>query len=232
MFWQDKEDEKQQFSVPDNIVDLSFKVQCKQLPLDHAHALSQTMQQALPWIAEEPQVGIHLIHGAESGNGWIRPQEPDAVLSLSKRTRFTLRLPKHRVDDASKLAGQKLNVAGNDLVLSSPNQKPLSILTTIFSRYVLSKEEDSAVENEEAFLTQMAEMLQSESIRVKKMMSGRAHVLRLPDKDVLTRSLMIDGLKIEESIYLQQHGLGEGRLIGCGLFLPHKGIEAVGEAQK
>lgn len=232
MFWQDKEDEKQQFSVPDNIVDLSFKVQCKQLPLDHAHALSQTMQQALPWIAEEPQVGIHLIHGAESGNGWIRPQEPDAVLSLSKRTRFTLRLPKHRVDDASKLAGQKLNVAGNDLVLSSPNQKPLSILTTIFSRYVVSKEEDSAVENEEAFLTQMAEMLQSESIRVKKMMSGRAHVLRLPDKDVLTRSLMIDGLKIEESIYLQQHGLGEGRLIGCGLFLPHKGIEAVGEAQK
>ncbi len=82
MFWQDQEDKKQKFVVPDNVVDLSFKVQCKQLPLDHAHALSQTIQQALPWFAEEPQAGIHLIHGAESGNGWIRPQDPDAILSL------------------------------------------------------------------------------------------------------------------------------------------------------
>ena len=103
MFWQDQEDEKQQFVVPDNVVDLSFKVQCKQLPLDHAHSLSQTIQQALPWFADESLAGIHLIHGAESGNGWIRPQEPDAILSLSKRTRFILRLPKHRVEDASNL---------------------------------------------------------------------------------------------------------------------------------
>lgn len=228
MYWQDQQDEKQKFVVPDDIVDLSFKVQCKQLPLDHAHALSQTIQQALPWLTEEPRAGIHLIHGAESGNGWIRPQEPDALLSLSKRTRFMLRLPKQRVEDASKLSGILLDVSGNDLVLASPNQKSLSVLTTIFSRYVVTDE----LEDEEAFLSQAAEMLRKEGIQVKKMMSGRAHVLRMPGKDLLTRSLMIDGLKIEESIYLQQHGLGEGRLVGCGLFIPHKGIEPVGEAQE
>lgn len=232
MFWQDQEDEKQQFVVPGNVVDLSFKVQCKQLPLDHAHSLSQTIQQALPWFADESLAGIHLIHGAESGNGWIRPQEPDAILSLSKRTRFILRLPKHRVDDASELAGQKLNVAGNDLILSAPNQKPLSILPTIFARYVVIQDMESTIEDEEGFLNQAAEMLREEGILVKKMMSGRAHVLRMPDKDLYTRSLMIDGLKVEESIYLQQKGIGEGRLVGCGLFIPHKGIEAVGEAQQ
>jgi len=232
MFWQDQEDEKPQPVVPDNIVDLSFKVQCKQLPLDHAHALSQTIQQALPWITDEPQTGIHLIHGAESGNGWIRPQEPDAILSLSKRTRFMLRLPMHRVEDASKLAGQTLNVAGNELVLTMPNQKPLSVLTTIFARYVVAFNMENNLEDEEAFLNQAAEMLREEGIQVKRMISGLAHVLRMPDKDLFTRSLMIDGLKIEESIYLQQNGLGAGRLVGCGLFIPHKGIEAVGEAQQ
>ncbi|MGH1536511.1 MAG: type I-MYXAN CRISPR-associated protein Cas6/Cmx6 [Gammaproteobacteria bacterium] len=232
MFWQDQEEEKKQFTVPDNIVDLSFKVQCKQLPLDHANALSQCIQQALPWFAAEPQVGIHLIHGAESGNGWIRPQEPDALLSLSKRTRFMLRLPKHRVNDASKLAGQKLNVAGNDLELSAPSEKALSVLTTIFARYVVIPNASDDLEDEEVFLNQAADMLRKEGIQVKKMMSGLTHVLHMPDKDLLTRSLMIDGLKIEESIYLQQNGLGEGRLVGCGLFMPHKGIEAVGEAQK
>ena len=232
MFWQEQEDKKKQFIVPDKIVDLSFKVKCKQLPLDHAHALSQTIQQALPWFADEPQSGIHLIHGAESGNGWIRPQEPDAALSLSKRTRFVLRLPKQRVEDATKLSGQKLKVAGNDLVLSAPNQKPLSILTTIFARYVVIQGEENTIEDEEAFLNQAAVMLKKEGIEVKKMMSGRTHVLRMPDKDLLARSLMIDGLKIEESIYLQQNGLGEGRLVGCGLFIPHKGIDAVGQAQE
>jgi len=228
MYWQDQVNKDQKFVVPDDIVDLSFKVQCKQLPLDHAHALSQTIQQALPWFVDEPKAGIHLIHGAESGNGWIRPQEPDALLSLSRRTRFMLRLPKHRVDDASNLVGKDLNVAGYDLVLSSPNQKSLSALTTIFARYV--KTDD--LEDEEAFLKQAAEMLRQEGIKVKKMMSGRTHVLRMPDKDMLTRSLMIDGLELEESIYLQQNGLGAGRLVGCGLFLPHKGIDAVGEAQQ
>ncbi|MBT8123548.1 MAG: type I-MYXAN CRISPR-associated protein Cas6/Cmx6 [Gammaproteobacteria bacterium] len=232
MFWQDQEDEKQQFVVPENVVDLSFKVQCKELPLDHAHALSQTIQQALPWFADESLAGMHLIHGAESGNGWIRPQEPDAILSLSKRTRFMLRLPKHRVEDASKLAGQELNVAGNRLILSTPNQKPLSVLTTIFARYVVIQGMEDSLEDEEAFLNQAAEMLRKEGIQVKKMMSGRMHVLQMPGKDLFTRSLMIDGLKIEESIYLQQHGLGDGRLVGCGLFMPHKGIEAVGEAQQ
>lgn len=232
MFWQDQEDEKQQSVIPDNVVDLSFKVQCKQLPLDHAYSLSQTIQQALPWFADEPLTGIHLIHGAESGNGWIRPQEPDAILSLSKRTRFMLRLPKHRIEDASKLAGQKLSVAGNDLVLSAPSQKPLSVMTTIFARYVVVPNIGDDLEDEEVFLNQAADILHKEGIKVKKMMSGLAHVLRMPGKDLYTRSLMIDGLKIEESIYLQQNGLGEARLVGCGLFMPHKGIEAVGEAQK
>ena len=83
-----------------------------------------------------------------------------------------------------------------------------------------------------SFLNQAAELLNDQGIKVKKMMSGRAHVLRTPDGELQTRSLMIDGLEIEESIFLQQHGLGDGRLLGCGLFLPHKGIDAVGQAQE
>ena len=203
MYWQDKEDKNKQYIVSDDIVDLSFKVECKQLPLDHAYALSQTIQKELPWIADEAQVGIHLIHGAESGNGWIRPQEPDALLSLSRRTRFMLRLPKHRISHAYELTNRSLDVDGYNLVLSNPQQKLLSPLTTIFSRYIITDD----IEDEEAFLNQTAEMLDKEGIRVKKMISGLAHVLRMPEQNLSTRSLMIDGLEIEESIYLQQHGL-------------------------
>ncbi len=228
MYWQNQEEDQNQYVIPDDIVDLSFKVQCKQLPLDHAYALSQTIHKELSWIAAEPHAGIHLIHGAESGNGWIRPQQPDALLSLSRRTRFMLRLPKHRVSDANQLVGKTLDVDGHELVLSNPQQKLLSSLTTIFSRYIITEN----IEDEEAFLNQTAELLKKEGIRVKKMISGLSHVLRMPEQNLSTRSLMIDGLEIEESIYLQQHGLGEGRKVGCGLFIPHKGIDAVGHAQE
>lgn len=228
MYWQDREDKSEQYVVPDVVVDLSFKVQCKLLPLDHAYDLSRAIQAELTWFAEEPQAGIHLIHGAESGNGWIRPQEPDALLSLSRRTRFMLRLPKHRIDEAKQLAERRIMVGAYELVLSQPHEKPLSSQTTIFARYVVTDH----LTDEEAFLEQADQLLKKQGIRARKMMSGRAHVLRMPGDNLATRSLMIGSLEKEESIQLQQQGLGAGRMLGCGLFLPHKGIDAVRQSQE
>lgn len=228
MYWQDREDKSEQCVVPDDVVDLSFKVQCKLLPLDHAYDLSRAIQAELTWFAEEPQAGIHLIHGAESGNGWIRPQEPDALLSLSRRTRFMLRLPKHRIDEAKQIAGRSIMVGTYELVLSQPHEKPLSSQTTIFARYVVTDH----LTDEEAFLEQADQLLKKQGIRARKMMSGRAHVLRMPGDNLATRSLMIGSLEKEESIQLQQQGLGSGRMLGCGLFLPHKGIDAVRQSQE
>ena len=48
---------------------------------------------------------------------------------------------------------------------------------------------------------------------------------------IFTRSLMVADLLLDDAIQLQQQGLGEGRLHGCGLFVAHKGIKAVGQAQ-
>jgi len=38
---------------------------------------------------------------------------------------------------------------------------------------------------------------------------------------------MLAELSLEESVRLQQRGLGSHRSMGCGIFLPHKGISAV-----
>ena len=38
---------------------------------------------------------------------------------------------------------------------------------------------------------------------------------------------MIADLKRDESLSIQQYGLGEGRKLGCGLFMLHRGIDAV-----
>jgi CRISPR/Cas system CSM-associated protein Csm4 (group 5 of RAMP superfamily) len=38
---------------------------------------------------------------------------------------------------------------------------------------------------------------------------------------------MLASLTPDESLRLQQHGLGPHRTMGCGIFIPHKGIDAV-----
>ena len=48
-----------------------------------------------------------------------------------------------------------------------------------------------------------------------------------PNGIIHTRSLMVADLRKSESVKLQEQGIGEHRLLGCGLFVPQKGIESV-----
>ena len=56
--------------------------------------------------------------------------------------------------------------------------------------------------------------------------------IRRADGTLFTRALLVADLSPEESVKLQQLGLGKDRLLGCGLFVPHKGIDAVYNMQE
>lgn len=229
MFWNDETDSKPGFVVSDDVVDLGFRLNCPTLPLDHAHALSTALLEELPWLAEEPHAGLHLIHGAASGNGWYRPEDTGSeLLHLSKRTRMRLRLPRHRLDDARELVGKKLDVSGHQLEVGKSEVFLLSSLSTLFARYVITDE----AKDETRFLEEAAQQLQAIDIPCRKMLGGISHRMVFPDGDIFTRSLMVADLEPEQSVRLQQIGLGEGRTIGCGLFIPHKGIKAVKETDE
>ena len=186
--------------------------------------MSVAIHQALPWFEEENKAGLHLIHGAESGNGWVRPDDvTNEVLYLSRRTRMSLRLPKERLEDAAKLTGQTLAIDEYSIEVGDSIQKPLSTSSTIFSRYVLSSES----ENEDDFLKRIYKELQNMDINISKLLCGKSRVLQGHNQDIFTRSIMLAELKPEESVLVQQHGIGEGRKMGCGLFIAHKGIAPV-----
>jgi CRISPR-associated protein Cas6 len=222
MYWQEAK-ENERYVVPDDIVDLAFSIQCRCLPVDHAYSLSQAITAALPWFAGEAQAGLHTIHVAESGNGWMRPDDPNALLHLSRRTRLMLRLPRERVADAERLSGQTLDVGGNALRVEKAAIKPLSAITTLFSRYIVSGEGM----DEMAFMREAQSLLADMGIKPKKMLCGIERVIATPERKIHTRSLMLADLAVEESVRLQQRGLGPGRTLGCGLFLPHKDINEV-----
>ena len=228
MYWNDEKDKKAEFVIPDEVIDLAFRIGCPTLPLDHAHALSSALLQALPWLEDEEYAGIHLIHGAASGNGWYRPEDTESgLLHLSKRTRMRLRIPRERLQDAQGLSGQSLDIEGHPLQVGKAEVSLLSSLPTLFSRYVQTREELDETE----FLEEVAAQLKALDIPCRKLLGGISHSMKFPDGRVFTRSLMVADLEPEQSVRLQQTGLGEGRTIGCGLFLPHKGIRPVKEPE-
>jgi len=223
MYWEEK-NPHQRFVVPDDIVDVAFSISCRCLPLDHAYGLSQAILNVLPLFKEEEDAGIHLIHGAESGNGWYRPEDPDTeLLQLSRRTKMTLRVPGQRLGETLALQGTTLDVSGFELTVGEGTVRPLSSLGTLFSRYVI----DQQNANEQTFLAAAVDELGALGLDIHKILCGRAHPIRTPDGPIHTRSLMIAELPPEQSVKLQQKGLGPGRTMGCGLFLPHKGIAPV-----
>jgi CRISPR-associated protein Cas6 len=222
MLWQEEISPVEVKSSP-GIVDLVFDIHCQCLPVDHAYALSQTIQQRLPWFEQEPQAGLHLIHGAESGNGWYRPNDQDELLYLSRRTKLTLRLPQARVMAAHALTNLSLDIAGYSLTVNKAVEKPLSSMPVLFARHVIADPN----QDEEVFLEQVVMQLDSLGIPCRKALCGKTHYFKLPAGELFTRSLMIADLKPPDSLTLQQHGLGKGRKMGCGLFIPHKDIKPV-----
>jgi len=222
MLWQEEMPQKEAV-ISQTIVDLIFDINCRCLPVDHAYALSQAISNALPWFVQEPQTGLHLILMAESGSGWIRPESPDELMYLSRRTKLTLRLPQRRIAEAQALSGMTLEVAGYSIKVGNAKQKSFSKMPVLMAKYVIAHPD----QDEEIFLKTAVAEIQQKGIVCRKVLCGKTHRFKLPDGELFTRSLMIADLKPQESIILQEEGLGDGRKMGCGLFIPQKDIKPV-----
>lgn len=224
MYWT-QEENPASLGVPDDVVDVLFSLECRRLPVDHAFALSDALCGAIPWLAEDLEVGIHDVHVAGSQNGWERPvRGTDSFMQPSRRTKLAIRAPKALAERLlAELTGAELWVAGCPFAIGSGKVRLLSKETTLFARHVVG----TANEDEETFLARCAQDLARMGIPMRKALCGKAAGLATPDGPVHARSLMVASLTIAESIRLQQRGLGPRRLLGCGIFIPHKGIDPV-----
>ncbi len=226
MYWQEN-DHEPEVAIADDVVDVLFSLQCRSLPVDHAYALSRALVGAVPWLADEPLAAIHTIHVAGSQNGWERPAPGgDQQLLLSRRTKLQIRVPKERIADLKSALEQiTVDVSGTPMKIGTGKERPLSQQTTLFARYVVAVTD----RDEDAFLRWAANELARLGVGIRKALCGKTTLLALPTGPIAARSLMLADLRPEESMLLQRHGLGPHRDMGCGIFIPHKGIEAIGK---
>lgn len=226
MFWEEEEDKSLPYVIPKDVIDLNFAISCKSLPINHSWYLSKEIAKHLPWIIDDGISGIHQIHVAESNNGWMRPDEDEegALLHPSRRTKLCLRIPSNKLNAAQNLTNEILDIDGYSLTVGKSKIKELTNTSIIFSRYIISDEN----EEENSFLQRMAsEIFNRTGFKIKKMLCGKSHSIITPKERLSTKHLMIADLTSEASIKIQQFGLGTARNLGCGIFLPHKGIKSL-----
>jgi CRISPR-associated protein Cas6 len=224
MYWQEDYSDRP-YEVPDDILDVLFAIECRQLPVDHAQVLSAALRAAVPWLDTEPGAAVHNIHVAGSQNGWERPEHGgDQHLIPSRRTKLIIRVPKQRVAElVDCLRGTTLDLGGCPLTVGAAKTRMLSKEGTLLARQVVTRPSD----DENAFLAWAVAELGAIGIEVRKAICGKEVVLETPDGPVRARSLMLADLSLEEAVRLQQVGLGPRRDLGCGVFIPHKGIDPV-----
>ena len=227
LFWREADASEAAFEVPDEVFDLVFKLRGSRLEIDHAYALAEALKSRLK-TETIARIGVHGVHMADSANGWNRPQQADTEMPLSRRARLVIRLHRDDHDEVMSISEQSLRLGKQQLDIGTSSIRKLSSMGILYARAVRC----DARQSEPDFLAQTAADLQHLDIKVARMICGRSGEVRSKAGTLFTRALLVADLKPEESVRLQQHGLGEERLLGCGLFVPHRGIDPVYTAQE
>jgi CRISPR-associated protein Cas6 len=227
MYWREDSESEKEYQVPDDVFDLVFRLRGTNLDIDHAFALSEALGSHLR-LDTCSKIGVHGVRMAGSGNGWNRPEQSDAMLPLSRRARLAIRVHREDSDEVARITNQTLRIGSQEVSIGESTKRMLSTLGTLHARAVCCDRDQPEAE----FLVEIADLLKAMNIEVSKMICGRSGMIRTADGPIFTRALMIADLEPKESVTLQQQGLGEGRMLGCGLFVPHRGIDPVHNIQE
>ncbi|MBL8478077.1 MAG: type I-MYXAN CRISPR-associated protein Cas6/Cmx6 [Sterolibacteriaceae bacterium] len=198
-----------------SMVDVVFELDAGTLADDHAEALADALRRALPWLADEPRAGILPLSGLGRGDGRH---------FVGRRSRLAIRLPHGRRASADLLCGTTLDLDGVPLGIGRCSLRPLLPITEVVYSHFVSFGTADEIE----FLAACRAALAEQGIGGTPV-TGRARHLNTGAGPVHGFTLMLHSLKRAESMAIQESGLGLHRLLGCGIFMPHKSIAAVGE---
>lgn len=199
------------------IIDLSFSVRSvSTVPADHGYLLYSAVSRAMPELHRENDYGIHPIRGRQLGG---------RTLQLTDQSRLVIRSDADRIARFLSLAGKRLQLLDRLLQVGVPQVRAFIPAVAIRSRLVTIKLKVAtgapAELTAESFASSARRQLDALSISPDAQLHlGKRRTLRVKDKEVVGYEVLIDGLTAEESLTVQEHGLGGRRKMGCGVFVP------------
>ena len=90
----------------------------------------------------------------------------------------------------------------------------LQIYFCVFSAILLEKQDNEVISKTRLQHKSNTSM----DIKVKKMLCGKEHIIKIENEKLIGKTLLITDLEKKDSIKIQQLGIGIGKLYGCGIF--------------
>ncbi|HNB70718.1 MAG TPA: type I-MYXAN CRISPR-associated protein Cas6/Cmx6 [Acidobacteriota bacterium] len=210
------------------LVDVCFRLVGSEIPIDHGYALYSCVSRLIPFLHASDSIGIHPISGIPSGKG---------RLLLTDLSRVSLRIPVESFREVLPLAGQNIEivVAGQRFQFRTgiPEVYQLKPVTSVWSRTVVIKlsesEKQKVTPTREMFLESLKKQIESlgvkGTVKIESSLDSQGReagrkILNIKGKLVVGYAVTISDLLEEESIQLQERGLGGRRKMGCGVFVP------------
>ena len=195
------------------VVDLYFHIQAKEIAVDHGYALYGAISHILEtrgkdedkWLHTADNVGLLPIRGHYAGKG---------KLLLGQHAQLGLRLPVGLIPKVLPLAGKRLDVNGDVLRVGVSTTSALIPAPVLYAHIVTTKNG----KDEARFDAEIQRQLDALAIKGKPA-RGPRRIMTIKDKKVVGYSLLVSELTAEESIRLQEQGLGGRRKMGCGVFV-------------
>ena len=204
-------------------LDVFFRVVGTQVPSDHGYALFSALSRILEteddrWLHGNPHVGLHTIRGVNLGIG-RRSVGPDA--------RFGLRLPSDLLPRSLKLAGKSLDLDGCKLRVGVGQARALTPTATLHCRVATTRNGDDPARFDAEVARQAATLgIPGKVFRTSAGAARRdgrdpsRRIVRVKGKRIVGHAMLARELTDEESVLLQERGIGGRRRMGCGVFVP------------
>jgi CRISPR-associated protein Cas6 len=197
-------------------VDLSFLLLgTSPIAADHGYALFGAISRVLAdKVHAENGIGVHPIRGQQIGN---------RQLMLMPWSTLTLRVADGQIASILPLAGKSLRLGDANIRVGVPTVRALVPATALRSRLVnikVANNRPEAVTEEqfaEAVRRQLAVLGISESAIVTV---GKRRTMRVKQRELVGYEVLVEGLTADESITLQERGVGGKRHMGCGVLVP------------
>jgi len=198
-------------------VDLTFKLRGAPIPLDSGYTIYSALSNICPILHELKSIGIHPIAGIPTRNN---------LLELTARSRLKIRIYHQQIPLIYPyLAGQAFHVGQNFYQLDIPDYKPLISSESVYSRLVVI----TGFQDSNNFIEAVQRQLDNKGVQ------GKIELLTRQDGTPQKRQLTINkegkqfkirgfGVKIselnpEDSLILQEQGIGGKRKMMCGIFV-------------
>lgn len=191
------------------VVDLAFPIMEQSvIQSDHGYVLFSSLSEHLPVIHSNEAVSVHPIRGKQIGNRKLR---------IGCRSAVTLRIHSKDIAAFLPLAGRKIRIGNAHIVLAVPSVYPLRAVTALRSRLVTIKGQLTRCSLKSQIQRRLNDFNVSDSIRLH---IGKRRTIRIKSREIVGYEVILSRLSADESLTMQEVGLGGRGRMGCGVFSP------------